>query len=165
MPTRYCFIAVLCIFMLAAAACGPKIPREVTGKVTWEGDFKEIQADPEQYEGEFVILGGKIISTENFKEGSEIVVLHYPTDQANRPSKEKESGGRFLVRSDSFIDPEIYSPGKLISVAGAITGSESRTIGAFPYEHPVIEGDMWVWDPREKSFPRFHFGLGIGKTF
>ncbi len=165
MHTRHSLILVLFISILAIAACSPKIPREVTEKVTWSGNFKKIQADPERYKGEFVILGGKIISTDNLQDISEITVLEYPTDQTHRPRPEKGSNGRFLIRSDSFIDPEIYSSGKLVSVAGKIIDSEKRLIGDFPYNYPVIEGDLWIWDARERTSPAFHFGLGVGKTF
>jgi outer membrane lipoprotein len=163
--TRYCFVLACCMLVSATAGCGHKLPPEVVEKVTWKGDFKTLQANPEAYIDEFVILGGKIIHTRTFQDRSEITVLQFPTDHANRPQPQRESGGRFLIRSGSLIDPEIYPPGKLVTVAGTIIGVEHRPIGEYPYEHPVLEGDLWVWEPRETALPRFHFGVGIGKTF
>lgn len=165
MRIPYFLISAMLVFVLAAAGCGSKIPPEVTDRVSWQGGFKTLQADPEAYAGEFVILGGEIVGIENLADYSEITVVQYPLDRENRPQPEKASAGRFLIRSDSFLDPEIYEPGKLVTAAGEITGAQKRAIGDYLYEHPVIKGDLWVWEPRESSFPRFHFGLGVGKTF
>ncbi|MFP4668406.1 MAG: Slp family lipoprotein [Desulfobacterales bacterium] len=166
MQMRYCYLLVFCVLMVGGAACAPKISPEVTEKVSWQGEFKTLQADPEAYTDEFVLLGGKIIRTDNFQGHSEITVLQFPTDYANRPQTDRESGGRFLVRSDSFIDPEVYEPGKPVTVAGRVAGAEKRPIGGYEYNHPVIEAeDMWVWEPAKERSPRLHFGLGIGTTF
>lgn len=165
MRVKYFFISAVLMFVIAAAGCAPKIPPDVADKVSWKGDFETLQADPEAYVGEFVILGGEIIRTDNFRDHSEITVLQYPLDREKRPQPEKESGGRFLIRSDSFLDPEIYEPGKLVTAAGKITGSEKRAIGDYPYKHPIVKGDLWVWEPRQDRSPRFHFGVGVGKTF
>lgn len=165
MRIRYLLIPVIAALMLTGAGCGPKIPPAVTEKVSWEGDFKTLQADPEAYAGEFVILGGEILQTENDPDYSEITVLQYPTDTSGRPRPDENSGGRFLIRADRFLDPEVYKTGKLITVAGRITGAVTRPIGDYPYEYPVLKGELWVWERGKDGSPRFHFGLGLGTTF
>ena len=165
MRIPYFLISAIMVVMLAAAGCGSKIPPKVADRVSWKGGFKTLQADPDAYAGEILNLGGENVRIENLADHSEITVVQYPLDRKNRPQPEKESAGRFLIRSDDFLDPEIYEPGKLVTVAGEITGAQKRAIGEYLYEHPVIRGDLWVWEPRDNSFPRFHFGLGVGKTF
>jgi outer membrane lipoprotein len=163
MRTTYFIVTAIAVLILTG--CAPKIPFEVREQVTWRGEFRELQANPENYKDEFVILGGRIIKTENFSDYSEITVVQFPLDRSNRPLADNESDGRFLVRSDSFIDPEIYAPGRLLTVAGEITGAEIRSVGNYPYEHPIVRGELYVWEPRGRQSPRFQFGLGIGKTF
>lgn len=165
MKARHFLIPALLLLIAASFGCGPKIPREIEDRVSWKGDFKTLQAEPEAFIDEFVILGGRIVRTENFEDHSEITVVQFPTDRSNRPQPEKPSGGRFLVRSDAFADPAIHAPGKLITVAGRVAGSETRAIGDYPYEHPIIQGDVWVWEPGTSRTPRIQFGVGIGKTF
>lgn len=165
MRFKYFFILLCVLIMIGSWGCGPTVPRDIVQKVTWKKDFKTLQADADQYVDEYVIFGGRIISTDNQRDNSEITVLQFPLDSSNRPQMEKESNGRFLIRSDSFLDPEIYAPGKLVTAAGRLIGAQTRLIGDYQYAHPIIKGDLWVWEPRENSFPRFHFGLGIGKTF
>lgn len=161
----FIFLCALILPVMLGCGCGPKVPREVARQVTWTGDFKTLQAEAETHAGEFVMVGGRIIATKNFPDKSEIAVLQFPLDASNRPQPEKPSGGRFLIRSKAFIDPEIYAPGKLVTAAGRLAGAEKRMIGEYEYAHPVVKGDFWVFEPRENSFPRFHFGVGIGKTF
>lgn len=162
---RSLYILSAVFFIVLATGCAPKIPADVTTRVTWEGAFETLQADPMAYENEFLILGGKILSTENYESQSVITVLQYPLDNAGRPRPEKESGGRFLIRSGAFADPEIYVPGKLVTVAGKVTGEEQHPIGEFQYRHPVIEGKLYLWEAQRGPAPRFQFGIGIGKTF
>ncbi len=165
MRTAHLILSTLMILTLALSGCGPRIPRDVVGQVTWDGDFRTLQANPAEYQNEFVTFGGRIINTENFEDHAEITVLQYPLDHANRPRMDRESEGRFIVVSDSFLDPEVYARGKMLTVAGRVTGSERRSIGNFQYDHPIIEGETWVWEPRTGVSPRFGFGVGIGKTF
>jgi outer membrane lipoprotein len=154
--------SLVTLFLLG---CAPKIPHDVARQVTWQGEFADLQANPENYEDEFVLLGGRIVRTENYRDHSEITVVQHPLDQSNRPLPDRDSGGRFLVRSDTFIDPEVYSPGRFITVAGKVTGSETRSIGNYPYVHPIVEGELYAWEPRADRSPRFHFGIGVGRTF
>jgi outer membrane lipoprotein len=158
-------ILIIFLVILAATGCGPRVPRETVGQVTWQGEFKTLQADPAAYQNEFIIIGGTIIRTENYDNYSEIKVLQYPLDGRNRPITDQESEGRFLVRSDTFVDPETHFPGKPLTVAGRVIGAETRPIGDHLYQYPIIEGELFRWEVRPDRPPRFHFGIGVGKTF
>ncbi len=145
--------------------CAAKIPREVTSRVTYKGDFKTLQASPQRFKGEFAILGGAVISVENREKGSVMTVLQYPLDSDFRPQTEKNTGGRFRVVSDQFLDPAVYQPGTLVTAAGEIEGGETRPIGDYRYVYPVINGRIWTWKPESGGFPRISFGLGVGTVF
>ncbi|MGM0452816.1 MAG: Slp family lipoprotein [Thermodesulfobacteriota bacterium] len=152
--------------LLLFTGCAAQVPREVTRNVTFHEDFTTLQDAPDSYVGEFGIFGGKILKTKNREQKSEIIVLQFPLDDNHRPRLDKASGGRFLIFSDEFLDPEVYSPGTRITVAGKITGSDVRPIGSYAYEHPVIKGRIWTWEPRKKGFfQRIRFGIGVGTSF
>jgi outer membrane lipoprotein len=97
---------------------------------------------------------------------TEIVALQLALDSKYRPTDSDNSQGRFLVRSDQFMDPVIYPPGTFFTVVGHLQGAESRLIGEMPYRYPVIDVvELEKYEPRESTKPRVHIGIGVGGTF
>ena len=110
--------------------------------------------------------GGRIIEILNRNDSTEMVILQMELDSQGYPQKSDQSQGRFLVRSNQFMDPAIYSEGTLITVVGRLEDSETRLIGEMPYLYPVITVmEMKKWSPGEDMWPRVHFGFGIGAHF
>lgn len=158
---------VVPFFFLLLSGCASGVPKEVVSKVTYYGDFAALQKSPDQYIGEFVILGGRIVEIRNDPPGSSIIAVQFPLDRSHRPRVNEPSQGRFLVRSETFLDPAIYTPGTLVSVAGTIAGKDVRSVGEYPYVYPVVRlTEIWKWEAeRDSSYPRFHFGIGVGTFF
>lgn len=148
------------------AGCQPRIPVEVTSRVTFRNDFDTLLKAPDQYIGEYAIFGGEVIRITNEPNFSEISVLQYPTDKDYRPDTDRSSRGRFLIRTKTFLDPAIYTPGQLITVGGNIIGGESRMIGGYDYKYPIINADqIWTWEEERGGFPRIQFGFGAATSF
>lgn len=155
----------LCLVLLLTA-CGGGISRQVRDQVTYTGPFTELQQAPSNYRGAMVLLGGRVIETLTKAGATELVVLQLEIGSRDRPLDNDQSQGRFLVRSEHFIDPALFPPGTLITVVGRLQGSESRLIGEMPYTYPVIEpAEMKKWPAGSDTSPRFHFGIGIGTRF
>jgi len=95
--------------------------------------------NPDQYKGDIVIWGGKIIKTRTLKTGTQVYVLHMPLDYMEKPEDNLTSRGRFIAATQEFLDPELYSSGKLVTVAGTVTGTESHPVGETEYPYPVID--------------------------
>ncbi|MBW1744300.1 MAG: Slp family lipoprotein [Deltaproteobacteria bacterium] len=113
------------------------------------------------------MLGGKVLRTDASEATSEIAVLQLPLDTSNKPKDTDDSEGRFLIRSDKFLDPAIYEQGRPITVVGRLAGKQVRSIGGFEYVYPVVEATelkAWPW-PRQKTSPSVHFGIGVGTWF
>ena len=147
-------------------ACGSGISRQVRDQVTYTGSFAELQKAPARYQGVMVLLGGKVIKTLTQQGATELVVLQLEIGNRDRPVDNDQSQGRYLVRSARFLDPAIFPPGTLITVAGRLTGSETRAIGEMSYRYPVIEpAEMKKWPAGSDASPRFRFGIGIGARF
>ncbi len=100
--------------------------------------FGEVQADPDRYLGNIVIWGGVIIETENRQEATYIKMLQTPLRRGEVPMNAEASLGRFLIKSPRYLDPEIYSKGRKLTVAGEIIGKEVLPIGEISYTYPLL---------------------------
>lgn len=159
-------IAILLWLALILTACGGGISRQARDQVTYTGPFAELQQAPAKYRGAMVLLGGKVVEIRTTTDATDLVVLQLDIGSNDRPVDNDRSQGRFLVRSDHFIDPAIFTPGTLITVVGRLQGSETRPIGEMPYTYPVIvPAEMKKWPAGSDTSPRFHFGIGIGTRF
>ena len=143
------------------------MPHQVRNQVTYFGPFAAVQQAPQKYIGETVLWGGRVIEIQVKKNNAtEIVVLQMPLNRWDQPQDDDQSQGRFLVHSAQFLDPALYPPGILITVAGRLQGSESRPIGEMPYTYPVIDPiEIKKWASATQPASRFHFGIGIGARF
>ena len=112
------------------------------------------------------MFGGKILNNQASTAFSELTVLQLRIDNRGRPKDGDQSEGRYLIQSDQFLDPAIYKKEALLTVAGRITGSEVRAIGGFDYIYPILKAiEIKLWPKANHNYPRFHFGIGVGKTF
>jgi len=158
--------AIFLGLLLLISACAGGISRQARSQVTYTGAFGSVQGNPVGFTGETVIWGGRVIEINNQGGFTEIVALQLPLDGKYRPMDSDSSQGRFLIRSDQFLDPVIYPAGTLITVVGRVQGAETRLIGEMPYQYPVIDVvELQKFEPQLKSKPQVHIGIGVGTTF
>jgi len=132
---RFLFFGV---FLFVISGCAYPISKELRQEASKELTFSTVLQNPTAYIGSIVIWGGKIIETQNVAGGSEIIVLETPLDYQEMPEAEKYSQGRFVAKSSTFLDPEVYKKGKRITVAGEIIGKETKPLGKTEYTYPVV---------------------------
>ena len=158
---------ILCIsLVLLAVGCAAGITQQSRSLVTYTGTFSELQKTPDVYVDEVVILGGKILETQASHTSSELTVLQLPLGSNSRPMNQDQSKGRFLVRSDQFLDPAIYQKGRLFTVVGILKNSKVQAIGGFEYVYPLLEAiEIKLWPTESSIKPSFRFGFGIGTSF
>lgn len=118
--------------------------------------------------------GGEIIEVENSNEYSIIQVVEFPLNHYGKPNPTRASSGRFLAKTPNFVDPAVYKPGDLITIAGEYNAEESaRTVGEKRVLMPIInitESYKWqphqpprqviYYDPFFHPYNRFHYGYG-----
>jgi outer membrane lipoprotein len=153
---------------LAVAGCAAVISQETLKTVDKDIRFEQVLENPDAYRGKMVLLGGEIIKTENVPNKTVITVLQRSLGYNQKPDSEGESKGRFIVSTLDFLDPAIYRPRRKITVVGSVMGKEVRPLGELEYAYPVIEKKelhIWPVEGAPATSPRFHFGIGIGKTF
>lgn len=150
------------LFLFVISGCAYPISKELRQETTKEMTFPMVLQNPTAYSGSIVIWGGKIIETHNVTGGSEIIVLETPLDYQEMPESEKYSQGRFIAKSSTFLDPEVYSKGKRITVAGEIIGKETKPLGKTEYTYPVIMiKQIHLWRKvRMYPYPPPYYGYG-----
>ncbi len=142
------------------SGCAPVFPRELTDRVDRHVSFKELQGDPDNFKGTWVMLGGVIVSAKSMKEGTLIEVLQKPLDSDGRPLETDQTEGRFLVESEQFLDPAVYHSERLITVVAEVAGKKTMPIDEILYQFPFLNAKaVHLWSPA--SGPHFFFGIGV----
>jgi len=150
--------------LTVVSACAPVISQGVLKTVDETITFERILANPDAYKGKIVLLGGTIVKTINLPDETLIEVVQQPLDRRNMPINAEASKGRFIIVFKEFKDPAIFSPGRLITVAGEVIGSQTRPLGETNYNYPLLTPkEYYLWRPYEG--PSIHIGVGVGTTF
>lgn len=119
--------------------------------------FKTLVAQADQYRGRTVILGGYILETRNLESETIINVLQVPLRIGEEPDFKDRSEGRFLVYQQGFLDPEIYSKDRVITVAGEVIGSGSEEIGGNRIQYLKINSrEIYLWPEYETRGYPYH---------
>ena len=140
-------------FLAALAACAP-ISQDIRRQADASAPYSEIQKNPDTYLGEMVIWGGVIIETTNLKESTAIKVIQTALDMQQRPTDLDSSQGRFIIRVDRFLDPDIFKKGREVTVGGEVSGKETHPIGEIRYTYPVVRAkEVKLWEQRVPSPP------------
>jgi outer membrane lipoprotein len=160
------FLTIMALMaLLLLVGCAHVISKETLKEVDRNATFAQVVKAPDAYIGKTVLFGGAIIETKNFADKSEVVVLQSPLDSRDRPVGGDVSEGRFIVTTQGFLDPAIYSPGRKITVAGKVVGKEKHPMGEIEYTYPVIEKQglyLWPVAGPASAEPRWQFGFGVG---
>jgi outer membrane lipoprotein len=136
------------------AGCAPVISPQLMAQVDRELDYRALAADPAAARGKTVLLGGTIVQTVPKPGQTEIEVVQKDLDSSAAPRLTDRSAGRFLVVSEKFLDPAVYSPGRDLTVAGEVMDPQTRRIGEIDYRYPVIqERELRLWPPGPPMYP------------
>lgn len=111
--------------------------------------------------GTQVRWGGNIISTEPGQQSTCFYVLGRPLDSQARPIENgANSQGRFVACRAGFYDPEVFKPGREITVAGTIQGIVTRKVGDYDYAYPRVEANViYLW-PKRPLMVNYPYGPG-----
>ena len=166
-PTVFSQLAgTLTLTVLLSTACTPSVISPATlRQVDQTITIDELRQHPSAFIGKYVLLGGEIIETRIATDVTTIMVLALRLDYEKRPLTSTESGGRFIVRQPTFLDPAIYRPGRKVTVAGVVVGEKAMPLGEITYRYPVIENrELYLWPEEVYPYqePAVHFGVGIG---
>lgn len=114
--------------------------------------------DSQRADGTLVRWGGSIASVTNRPDGSTLVeIVSRPLYRGGRPIHDDRSYGRFLALLDEFLDPEIVTAGRDMTVLGSLTGKMLGKVGESDYVFPIVAiRDYRFWKPAA-TLPPGHF--------
>lgn len=159
---------IVVLAVIFQTGCSSVISKEALKEVDQTIAFELLLKNPEAYQGRTILLGGDIIETENHPKKTLILVLQRPLGRGRKPASGDVSMGRFIVTTPGFLDPDIYRPGRKITVVGSAAGKETRPLGEIKYAYPLIaKKELYIWPPEsaERVWPRISIGVGFGIGF
>ncbi|CCQ91826.1 putative Uncharacterized lipoprotein yeaY [Nitrospina gracilis 3/211] len=133
-----------------AFGCAHPISGSLREQTNMEFSLQRIMQRPEHFTGEKVVLGGIIVQTRNYKGWSEVEIIEVPLTWTGRLDDRDESSGRVILRYEGFLEPEIYSKDREITVGGTVTGSKTGTIDNAEYKYVVVSvEELRLWEKNE----------------
>ena len=144
--------------VLWLAACASALPEAIREAPPGTPALDEVRSDPARFQASPVRWGGVIAGVSNRAEDTLIEVVSRHLDRSGRPRETDASQGRFLARVPDFLDPAVYQESREITVAGRVTGMETRPLGDYPYPYVQVDVETWhLWPvrepPREPFYP------------
>ncbi len=140
------------------AACASLVPLEIREAPPGDPGLEEVLGSTADFVSQRVRWGGVILETENRENTTRVILLARPLHRGGKPQSTDESAGRFIAAVPLFLDPEVYSGDRKMTVTGTVLGSETRDVGDFPYTHPVIRVEshyLWPVEPRPPARYRY----------
>lgn len=146
------------------------IPDSLKAQVNQAVTFDQVKSSPSSYQGELVVLGGKVLSVARVQDITCIEVLQLPLTNDLVPTMERsESEGRFMVleTEQKILDPTALKEGTLVTIVGEIQLPSEGHAGECRYEFPtLVNREMTVWDKNKTvSTPLTYYGSPYGYGF
>ncbi|GJQ24001.1 hypothetical protein BIY37_07785 [Candidatus Brocadia sapporoensis] len=164
-----CFVSsqsMLTVVLLLIVGCAPVISKQVREQVRPDVTFEVVLNDPECYKGQMILLSGVIIETENTKEGTLLQILQCPPGFRGKPKDTDKSEGRFLALDNRYLDTNVFTHGRALTVAGVVQGKRILPLNKTEYAYPLIYvKELYLWpDTRryDTPSPSVHIGFGVG---
>lgn len=155
--------ALLCLAASAAllSACAAR-PVVVADAAVTAALPLDVAAEPERYRGTEVIWGGMILAVDNRETQTEVTVLAYPLDTAQRPVPAAGTHGRFIIVLPGYVERHDYPDGLFVTLSGRLAGTRTGQVGDHDYVFPLVEAaHVHRWPPGFQ-FDRSHWHFGVG---
>ena len=155
------FKTLIIMLLLSACASSPTIDSSGVDRTL---SPRSVVAAPEMARGKDVLWGGVIIHTNNLQDSTQIEVLAYPLDTKQRPLRDSDPLGRFILDKTGYLEPESYAEGRLVSVVGTVSGTRAGKVGETVFDFPVISARQVTLWPKGKGGEGsgINFGIGVG---
>lgn len=143
--------------IMLLSACSAHIPPAIKQPLQGSPDVSQVRQQVAAYQSQKVRWGGFILDTENKQNTSELTIVALPLDSDGEPRSSDQSPGRFIAIVDDFLEPLVYAPDRMITVTGRVTGAESREVGEFSYEYPVIRVEQYyLWPAKSEAVDDYY---------
>ncbi len=80
------------------------ITQSLENQVNHTLDFKQIRENPDNYQGEFMVVGGEVLSVNRKQDATRIEVLQLPLNDDYTPANQRtKTQGRFIAEGEGSI--------------------------------------------------------------
>lgn len=145
------------IFTLAVAGlmllsgCARVISDQSRSLVDPTVQFTKLRENPDAFIGKTVLLGGRIASVRNTKEGGVLEIVQFDLD-GDVPQDSFISHGRFLATSVDFLDALIYKADRQVTLVGEVKGKKILPLDEVEYTYPVVAiREIFLWKPADNE--------------
>jgi len=141
--------ALLVVVLLYGCAT---VPEDLTPIPEAQPDVAQVRADPEAAVGTRVVWGGVVATIANRADATHLEIVARPLGRDQRPRPGEPSPGRFRAVYPDFLDPEVYTRGREVTVRGVVVGVVEGMIDEYTYTFPEVEAEvvhLWPPPPRE----------------
>jgi outer membrane lipoprotein len=153
MKTLFQWVVLSLLILLLGCAV---ISRPIMNDAVTGVDFTHLAASTDAYQGKTVILGGHVVEVRNEARQTVLVILQTPLGYGQEPLPPDKSQGRFMLKQEGFLDPEVYARGRTVTTAGRVIGITREAIDHEPYDYVVLEArEIYLWERMEDLY-RYH---------
>ena len=140
-----------CLALIVWVSGCAVMSREIQDKALPDLSFPELIAGADRYQGQTVIVGGYIVSVENLKDESRMVAVQTSLGLGQEPESKDLSKGRLILVYKGFLDPEVYTKDRRITVGGRILDSSAHDPeAAYPYLKIAVD-EIHLWAVRKPA--------------
>ena len=129
------------------------LPRHIMDEALPVMPFSDLAHHQGKYSGETVILGGYVLSVENYQDHTRLQLLQAPLGTGQRPKSKDLSQGRITLLYQGYLDAEVYTKDRMVTVGGRILQPEEDSPKAYPHILIAVrEIHLWaiekeIYDP------------------
>ncbi len=147
-------ISLALFFHGCTYAISPEYVRQADRTVS----LREIRQDLELYQGKLVIIGGTIAQVNSTDHGTLLEVVERSLDYWGRPKRTDETSGRFLLSHPAHLNTLLYAPGREITAAAIVDGTEVTALADQGLRLPLLvskELKLWEDDRSVRTGPQW----------
>ena len=148
------FLIVTITATIPACSRYEVIPDQLEKRVNKNVFYDDILSAPNAYQGQLVVLGGKVLSTTRVKDRTRIEVLQLPltNEYVPRTDQEVRSQGRFYAYDSGkeILDPTTLPEGTPITLVGEVSGLQTAQVDDAEQRIPAVHiKDLTTWEVSE----------------
>lgn len=125
-------------FLFMVTGCTHNISKRSLAQIDQTITFDKLRETPEAFRGKFVVFGGNIDSALKTPEGTVLEIVQHDLDARELPDETVASRGRFLALAPDSLHIIMCRPGRLVSIAGEVTGKKIQPLKGEDYTYPLI---------------------------
>ena len=150
---RFMLTVFTVVYLVSCAVISKPVRNESISPVP----FKTLLLEADRHIGDTVILGGYILETKLSPEATTLVIFQSPLGFGQEPTTKDRTEGRIIVVHKGFLEPEVYSKDRKITVAGIVTGLVTMKTDGFPQPYLKIRSREIYLCPEKQYPPPFQY--------